>query len=158
MDAFLATERGVYRGGETVHLTTLVRDDVAKALSVPVTIKLTRPDGVLSRRVATRADAAGGLALDLPLAGNAMTGTWYVSAHVDPEGPEVGSTTFLVEDYVPQKITVDVTSDATEATAGTPVTARVIAALVPLLSMSRTKTWSIFSACAGNLPRTDSDE
>jgi uncharacterized protein YfaS (alpha-2-macroglobulin family) len=125
VDAFLATERGVYRGGETVHLTTLVRDDVAKALSMPVTLKLTRPDGVLSRRIAANANSAGGLAVDLPLATNAMTGTWYVSAHVDPEGPEVGSTTFLVEDYVPQKITVDVTSDATEATAGETLAATV---------------------------------
>lgn len=127
VDAFLATERGVYRGGETVHLTTLLRDETAKALALPVTIRLTRPDGVVARNVPTRADAAGGVALDLPLTGNAATGTWQVSAHVDPEAPAVGTTSFLVEDYVPQRIEVVLTSAAAEAAAGATVEAQVAA-------------------------------
>ncbi|MEM7694125.1 MAG: alpha-2-macroglobulin family protein [Pseudomonadota bacterium] len=118
VDAFLATERGVYRGGETVHLTALMRDDHARALSVPVTIRLTRPDGVISRALATRAADAGGLSLDLPLSTNAVTGTWRVSAHIDPKGPAVGTTTFLVEDFVPQRIEVSLTTNQETATAG----------------------------------------
>ncbi|MCF3932772.1 alpha-2-macroglobulin family protein [Acuticoccus sp. M5D2P5] len=125
IDAFLATERGVYRAGETVHLTTLVRDDGSTALPLPVTIKLTRPDGVLSRRITQRADTAGGFALDLPLTTNAATGTWQVSAHIDPKGPAVGTTTFLVEDFVPQRIEVALTSDAEEAVAGGTLTAEL---------------------------------
>ncbi|ORE93105.1 large extracellular alpha-helical protein [Stappia sp. 22II-S9-Z10] len=123
IDAFLATERGVYRGGETVHLTALLRDDTARALSLPLTIRLERPDGVVSRAITTRADDAGGTALAMDLTANAATGTWTVSAHVDPNGPAVGQTTFLVEDYVPQRIAVDITSDATEAVAGETLTA-----------------------------------
>ena len=125
VDAFLATERGVYRGGETVHLTTLVRDDTARALALPVTVRLERPDGVVSRTLTARADDAGGLALDMPLTTNAATGTWTVSAHIDPKGPAVGTTTFLVEDYVPQRIEVDVTTEATEAVAGGAIDAAV---------------------------------
>lgn len=125
VDAFLATERGVYRGGETVHLTGLVRDDTSVALTLPVTVKLTRPDGVLSRRISARADTAGGFALDMPLTRNASTGTWRVTAHIDPEGPAVGTATFLVEDYVPQRIAVQVSSPAEEAVAGETIAATV---------------------------------
>ncbi|WP_108658877.1 alpha-2-macroglobulin family protein [Acuticoccus kandeliae] len=127
VDAFLATERGVYRAGETVHLTTLVRDDTSRSLALPVTIKLTRPDGVLSRRITQRSDEAGGFALDMPLTTNALTGTWQVSAHIDPEGPAVGTTSFLVEDFVPQRIEVNLTSEATKAEAGGTVTAEIMA-------------------------------
>ncbi|GAB5375200.1 MAG: alpha-2-macroglobulin family protein [Acuticoccus sp.] len=118
VDAFLTTERGVYRGGETVHATVLARDEQAAALDLPLTLKLTRPDGVLSRRLVARADNAGGTAVDLPLTTNAATGTWQLTAHVDPEGPAVGSTSFLVEDFVPQRIAVDLAADAESASVG----------------------------------------
>ncbi|MEM8662855.1 MAG: alpha-2-macroglobulin family protein, partial [Pseudomonadota bacterium] len=118
VDAFLATERGVYRGGETVNATVLVRDDRAMALDVPVTVRVTRPDGVLSRRITTRADEAGGLALEIDLTTNAATGTWQLSAHIDPKGPAVGTTSFLVEDFVPQRIEVALEADVETAEAG----------------------------------------
>ncbi|MEM9224556.1 MAG: MG2 domain-containing protein [Pseudomonadota bacterium] len=121
VDAFIATERGVYRGGETVSATLLVRDDRAKALNLPVTVRVTRPDGVLSRRIATRADDAGGMALAIDLATNAATGTWRLSAHIDPEGPAVGTTTFLVEDFVPQRIEVALETAEKSAEAGSTI-------------------------------------
>ncbi|XWN30360.1 MAG: alpha-2-macroglobulin family protein [Devosia sp.] len=122
VDAFLTPERGVYRAGETVHLTVLVRDDNALALNdMPVTLKVVRPDGVVSRTILARADSAGGLAQDVPLTLNAATGTWQVSAHIDPEGPAVGTTTFLVEDFVPQRIEVDLATDEAAAAAGSTV-------------------------------------
>lgn len=113
VDAFLATERGVYRAGETVHLTALVRDDEVDALALPVTLKLVRPDGKLSRRLTERTGADGGLVVDLPLTENAATGTWTVAAHIDPNGPAVGSTRFLVEDFVPQRIEASLTASDT---------------------------------------------
>lgn len=118
VDAFLATERGVYRAGETVNATVLVRDDNARALDMPVTVRVTRPDGVLSRRIVARADQAGGTAIEVPLTTNAMTGTWQLTAHADPEGPAVGTTSFLVEDFVPQRIEVELTARTETATAG----------------------------------------
>ena len=127
VDAFLATERGVYRAGETVFLTALVRDDTAEALSLPVTLKLIRPDGKVSRRITRRTEAAGGLVAEWPLTTNAATGTWTLSAHIDPDGPAVGTTRFLVEDFVPQRIEVALTSDTERATAGEPVEATIAA-------------------------------
>src|SRR5690606_21000425 len=38
LDGFLFTDRGVYRPGEDVHLTALVRDSIGKASGVPTTL------------------------------------------------------------------------------------------------------------------------
>ena len=51
LDAFVYPERGVYRTGETVHLTTLLRDAKGIAVTgVPMTLVIERPDGVEYRR------------------------------------------------------------------------------------------------------------
>ena len=52
----------------------------------------------------------GGHSLTLPLPASAPTGTWHVRAFTDPKRPPVGETTFLVEDYVPDRIEFDLTS------------------------------------------------
>ena len=55
LDAFVYTERGVYRSGETVHITALLRDAQGVAApDVPLTLVVERPDGVEYRRVAVR--------------------------------------------------------------------------------------------------------
>src|SRR6185295_3951971 len=61
VDAFLYTERGIYRPGEVVHLTALVRDNKADAIAgLPVTLRLLRPDGVETERRQLTADKLGG--------------------------------------------------------------------------------------------------
>ena len=71
-------ERGVYRPGEPVHVTALVRDKVGAAAVLPVTLIVTRPDGVEHRRVALPDQGLGGRAWRLDLAGNA-TLLYYMS-------------------------------------------------------------------------------
>ena len=46
----------------------------------------------------------------MALPGSAPSGTWHVRAYTDPKRPAVGETTFLVEDYVPDRIEFDLTS------------------------------------------------
>ena len=104
-------ERGVYRSGETVYLTALLRDPQgAAALNVPLTLVVERPDGVEFKRTLLQDQGLGGHALTLPITAAAPTGTWHVSAYTDPKRPPVGETTFLVEDYVPDRIEFDLTS------------------------------------------------
>ena len=51
LDAFVFTERGVYRSGETVYVTALLRDSAGGAVSgLPLTSVVTRPDGVEYKR------------------------------------------------------------------------------------------------------------
>src|SRR5712692_10059744 len=122
LDAFVYTERGVYRTGESVHLTALLRDGRgAAALGVPLTLVVERPDGVEYRRAVLADQGLGGRGLDLPITPSASTGTWRVSAYVDPKGSPVGQTSFMVEDYVPDRIEFDLATKATSVTKGNPI-------------------------------------
>ena len=110
VEAFVYAERGVYRSGETVFLTALLRDAVGAALpGVPLTLVVTRPDGVESRRVLVPDAGLGGHGLALPLLADAASGTWSVAAYADPKGKAIGDTTFLIEDYLPERLTLTLT-------------------------------------------------
>jgi alpha-2-macroglobulin len=121
LDAFVYTERGVYRTGETVHVTSLLRDarGVA-ALDVPLTVVMERPDGVEYRRVVVADQGIGGRSLDVTIAPTAATGTWRVHVFTDPKRPAIGETTFMVEDYVPDRMEFDIAAKATAVAKGIP--------------------------------------
>ncbi|WP_299563297.1 alpha-2-macroglobulin [Enterovirga sp.] len=105
LDAFVFTERGVYRSGETVQLTALLRDRTGTAMAgPPLTLVVRRPDGVEHRREQVADQGLGGRSSSLPLLNGAMRGTWRVQAHLDPKAPAIGEATFLVEDYVPERL------------------------------------------------------
>ena len=111
VDAFLYTERGVYRPGETVELMALVRDSRGYALpDAPLTLKLFRPDEVEAGQPKPGQPALGGYHVQLPLALNARTGTWTVKAYADPKGEPVGQVSFQVEDFVPQRLKLELSS------------------------------------------------
>jgi len=120
LDAMVFAERGVYRPGEPVYLTALLRDDAARAVSAPLTLIIRRPDGKEHARVTLDDQGAGGRAHTLALRDDAMAGTWRVSAHVDPEGEALGETAFLVEDYVPERMELTLTPASGAATPDTP--------------------------------------
>jgi len=114
LDAFVYTERGVYRTGESVAVTALLRDvRGSAALSVPLTLVVERPDGVEYRRAVIADQGLGGRSLNVPIVSTASTGTWRVRAYTDPKRPPVGETTFMVEDYVADRVEFDLTSAAT---------------------------------------------
>jgi uncharacterized protein YfaS (alpha-2-macroglobulin family) len=105
LDAYLYTERGVYRSGETVYLTSLLRDSAGAAVAgLPLTLVVKRPDGVEYRRRQVEDQGAGGRAHSIPLIAGAQTGTWRVQAYADPKGAAIGEVSFLVEDYVPERL------------------------------------------------------
>jgi len=119
LDIYTWTERGIYRAGETVHVAALARDDSARAVdNLPLTFVFVRPDGVEDRRIVSSEEAAGGHAVDLALAANAMRGTWNVSVYTDPKQPAVSTQMFLVEDFVPDRIEFTLASDRDEIAAG----------------------------------------
>jgi uncharacterized protein YfaS (alpha-2-macroglobulin family) len=121
-DAFVYTERGVYRSGETVYLTALLRDGQGNAMTNgPLTVVIERPDGVEFRRAVLADQGAGGRSLTLPLNSAVPTGTWRVRAFTDPKGSSVGETTFMVEDYVPDRIEFDISAKDKQIKAEAPV-------------------------------------
>ncbi|MDB5617410.1 alpha-2-macroglobulin [Tardiphaga sp.] len=125
-DAFVYAERGVYRSGETVYLTALLRDGQGNAVTAgPLTLVVERPDGVEFRRAVLADQGAGGRSLTLPLNSAVPTGTWRVRAFTDPKGASVGETTFMVEDYVADRIEFDISSKDKQISADKPVELKV---------------------------------
>jgi uncharacterized protein YfaS (alpha-2-macroglobulin family) len=125
-DAFVYTERGVYRTNDTVYLTALLRDGLGNALTgSPLTLVVERPDGVEYRRALLPDQGAGGRSLAVPLNSAVPSGTWRVRAFVDPKGAPVGETTFMVEDYVPERLEFDLSSNDKLMRADTPVQLKV---------------------------------
>ena len=125
LDALVYAERGVYRSGETVYLTALLRDAAGAAVpGVPLTLVVSRPDGVESRRVLVPDGGLGGHSLAVPLLAEAASGTWSVAAYADPKGKPVGETTFLVEDYVAERLTLALTPAAPRLRPGQPAEIR----------------------------------
>src|SRR3954453_24257250 len=131
LDAFVYAERGVYRTGETVHLTALLRDAHGVAVTgAPITLVIDRPDGVEYRRTVVPDQGIGGRSLSFAMTSVAPTGTYRVRAYTDPKGAAVGSTSFLVEDYVPDRMEFDLASPpgklSNETPAEIPLDGRVL--------------------------------
>jgi alpha-2-macroglobulin len=125
-DAFVYAERGVYRSNETVYLTALLRDGRGNALAgSPLTLVVERPDGVEFRRAVVPDQGAGGHSLSLQLNSAVPSGTWRVRAFTDPKGTSVGETTFMVEDYIPERLEFDLSSKDKLIKADAPVELKV---------------------------------
>jgi uncharacterized protein YfaS (alpha-2-macroglobulin family) len=121
LDAFVYTERGVYRSGETVHVTSLLRDTRGMAAApVPLTLVVERPDGVEYGRALVQDAGLGGHSWDVPLVSSAMSGTWRVRAYTDPKREPVGESAFMVEDYVPDRTEFELSSTATAISLNAP--------------------------------------
>ncbi len=87
----------------------------------PLTLVIERPDGVEFRRAVLADQGAGGRTLSVPLNSAVPTGTWRVRAFTDPKGSSVGETTFMVEDYVPDRIEFDLSAKDKLIKANAPV-------------------------------------
>src|SRR5712672_985684 len=125
-DAFVYAERGVYRSNETVYLTALLRDGQGNAVTGgPLTLVIERPDGVEFRRAVLPDQGAGGRSMAVALNSAVPTGTWRARAFTDPKASSVGETTFMVEDYVPERIEFDVSTKDKQIKADAPVELKV---------------------------------
>lgn len=112
-DAFVYLDRGVYRPGETVEASALIRDLAGRALSGRVgSLIVYQPNGLeLTRHRFENAPNAGGLSHGFELPRSAARGQWRLALELDGAG-EVGSTRFAVEDFVPQRVELTLGADA----------------------------------------------
>ncbi len=110
IDAYLYTERGIYRPGERVHLAGIVRDRAGRAVTTPMTLIVTRPDGVTHRKIVMSDKGVGGRASELFLSSAAQTGTWRARLHADPTSVAIAQVSFLVEDFTPERLDMTLTA------------------------------------------------
>lgn len=122
LDAFLYTERGIYRPGETVFISGMLRDSKARAVpEVPLTMVITRPDGVEAFREQISGNTLGAYAYDYALSPGARTGNWRVHLFADKEDHSIGATLFQVGAFVPERLKASLEAMSPLLTPGTPL-------------------------------------
>jgi uncharacterized protein YfaS (alpha-2-macroglobulin family) len=122
VDGFLYTDRGIYRPGETIDLTTVVRGGLAEPLpdgqAVAVTLK--RPDGVEAGHWRLVPNEVGEAVQLIALQPTAPRGTWRLEETLAGTKPLIGSLEIQVQDFVPNRLAVELAPKATRIVAGTP--------------------------------------
>jgi len=113
-DAFLYLDRGIFRPGETVHATALIRDREANAIADRAgSFILYAPNGIESDRLRfDNAGMAGAIQHDFGISTAAARGIWRLALELDGVGV-VGRASFSVEDFVPQRIELEIEADDT---------------------------------------------
>ena len=113
LEAFVYTDRGIYRPGETVNVTALLRSGGLSAVDgAELTMVLRRPDGVEATRITLPPAPDAGFEQALTLSATAAQGNWTIEAFVDPSLPPVGRVGISVMDFVPQQLKVGLTAAA----------------------------------------------
>ncbi|MDQ7085372.1 MAG: MG2 domain-containing protein [Sulfurovum sp.] len=106
--AFVYSNRDIFRPSERVTFHALLRDHQGKAQAgLPLSVKVFDARGVEVSSKQMSSDSLGHLSDSLTLSASATTGKWRVAMYAgDKEA--IGSMTFLVEDFIPPKIKVEV--------------------------------------------------
>jgi len=104
-DVFATTDRGIYQPGDNVMSTVLLRGPKANSISdLPLTAITYRPDGKEYDRVVLKDQGAGGRVFATALAPSAQLGRWSMRVYLDTKGAPFADKSFLVEDFVPERI------------------------------------------------------
>lgn len=106
--AALMTERGVYRPGETVHLSMVARGEAhtAPEAPLPVVLKIYDARGRELRRLQRVTNEVGVLTEDIALSDFAVTGRYRITAEAGER--TLGAVTFRVEEFVPERMSATV--------------------------------------------------
>ncbi len=117
LQAYLYGERGVYRPGDRLHLVGVVRDQEG-SLPNSATVKLRLKDPTGAERYEERfsIDKTGVVTLDYDIPVDARTGKWQ--AELRWKDKTIGVRNFKVEEFIPNKIKVELSTKAAAAIPG----------------------------------------
>ena len=117
---FMFGPRDLYRPGETVILNGLLRDGDGKALpEQPVKLEVVKPDGQVIRSVVSQ-PVNGLYQFTYPLDSSAATGMWHIRANTGDNQPREWD--FHVEDFMPERMALNLTPQPTPLAPGDDVT------------------------------------
>ncbi|HTJ65340.1 MAG TPA: alpha-2-macroglobulin [Alphaproteobacteria bacterium] len=126
VDAFLYTDRGIYRPGETIDVTGMVRDRIGKAAKpTPIALVLKRPDGVEAGHWRLDPNEVGGIVQQIQLSPTAPRGGWHLEATLAGDKAVIGQADIQVQDFVPQRLKVALTTDAKVLLPDAPATIKI---------------------------------
>jgi len=108
-DIMLYTERGVYRPGDAIHLTGIIRDHAgAVPPSFPVEVIVERPDGrVVETQIVHPEEAQGTFHLDIVTLEDGQTGRYRMTASLPGSSDEIGRADAWVEAFEPVRLEVN---------------------------------------------------
>ncbi|WP_028304153.1 alpha-2-macroglobulin family protein [Oceanospirillum maris] len=114
-ELFIYSPRDLYRGGDTVTINGLLRNEDGQVFSsdhglnnsisnTKLMLTLTRPDGQKVKNLSWESSGNGFYTFDYPLAADAKTGNWQVNV----KGPDnqVWRYSFKVEDFMPERLKI----------------------------------------------------
>ncbi|KCZ90663.1 alpha-2-macroglobulin family protein [Hyphomonas johnsonii] len=112
VDAYVYTDRGIYRPGETVEISALLRDRTGRQISSRAgNLVIYRPNGLVATKVRFDDPESGAVLNGFDLPRGASRGQWRAVIEMDGMAEPAGTARFSVEDFVPQRIAVDLTGD-----------------------------------------------
>jgi uncharacterized protein YfaS (alpha-2-macroglobulin family) len=121
-EAFVFSDRGIYRPGETAHFKALVRDrDLAAPPAFPALFRILKPNGRVFKDLPVQLDAAGAAETELVLPEFLPTGRYEARLVLPGSFKELGGTVVMLEDFVPPQVRVAASGPAARAPAGQPV-------------------------------------
>ena len=112
LSAYLFSDRGIYRPGDTFHVGVVVRAaDWTKPLDgIPLVATITDARGSVVEQRKLRLDTAGFLAVDHTTQESAPTGTWNVNVYIVKDGKadvQIGSTSVQIKEFLPDRMKAD---------------------------------------------------
>ncbi|MFO1522583.1 MAG: MG2 domain-containing protein [Kiritimatiellia bacterium] len=118
-EAFLYSDRGVYRPGETAHIRAIVRDSRRGAPEpFPLELRVIRPDGREAAKAPSKTSPLGATGFDHRFDPAGPVGAYSVQAFV-PGGKEpIGSLSLQHEEFVPPQIVVKMPLDTARVSTG----------------------------------------
>ena len=129
-DVFAWSGRDLYRPGETIRVDALLRDHDGKPTRPqPVFLRLKQPDGKTFRETRLQPDASGHFSFAQEIPVDAATGRWQVEFRTDPESREaVQGMTVRVEEFLPERMKLDLDSPQAVLRPGEPLKLEATAA------------------------------
>ncbi|RYD57585.1 MAG: alpha-2-macroglobulin family protein [Sphingobacteriales bacterium] len=118
LNAMMYAERNLYRPGETINASVVIRNEEwGNPGEMPVKLKLNMPNGKEFATHRKILNAEGSCETSFRLPPSAMTGTYVLETYT---GNDIllNSYDFSIEDFMPDRLKVQVKSDRTEYTPG----------------------------------------
>jgi uncharacterized protein YfaS (alpha-2-macroglobulin family) len=118
MQAFIYGDRNLYRPGEKINLSAIIRDYEWKSPgNLPVKVKITTPNGKQLKLIRKTLNEFGSFETSVQLSDAAATGFYAVDVYTTTD-VIIGSTSIKVEEFMPDRIKVDLSVDKADYAQG----------------------------------------
>ncbi len=110
-DTYIYAERDIYRPGETMNFSVLIRDgDWKNPGEIPVKLKLLMPNGKEFKTFRKSLNEQGAMESSIVLPGSTITGSYILEVYTSND-VLLASKSFMVEEFVPDRIRIDAKLD-----------------------------------------------